>query len=781
MEDEEEEEEAEIDQRFYITGCDTLQKISLPNLKNVTADTMLIFGLPKLKTVFLPNLNRYMAEEEDPDGLELFSIATNPFLDNIVLSSDLNEPKLYSFVDNAILCPNQGPQWAIDCTVGQLPPINVTDLFFQSLCPNDDDHHTESDWERQFCIEYNCPEEASVVTKEGNMQCISLGDIYESSNGIINGSVFITRSDVNCITCDGIQQVDGCITISNNLNLNSIQCNFLEVVTGSIILRNNPSLSNLSIENVYEIGGIGLYIVANSIAMVQLPRIVSINTIHIASNSLLTNIEFNSLNHTIQHLHIDTNPSLIDIQVPSLVAIGVGEGDEGDLHLMGNTAMQRYSFPKLELVGEDIEMFYSPWLTEIDFSLLVDVLEDFEVYYFLSLPYVEFPKLNMTGEDLEIWDLVSVRRISLPSFTQVGEDFEVFDCLLLQELSIPALDTVEEDFDVYCNRELTFLEAPNLQHIWEDISLFGNDHLVEVSFPSLEDIAFVEGGGFLITTNRVLKELAFPALQRIGKDRGENAPSTDGPGDFGYDYPGRDGDEALYLYSGVSPVPFIVNRNRPFMICDNPSLGIIDMPKLESMDSGGLFVEANSELRQINLDALEILGNTSYFIVRHNHIMRQDSLHIGELTTDSASADPILSNLDCNTPQFCVKSPAPIWVDPYICPTTTLTTITSSYSGSIYSRNRDMNKLPRYCSGDDPTFPSELCNSTLSCTDAYYLWARENDYDFEENVVQINGPPQFSAVKWKRKERTTSNVKSTKKTKNIKKCKKKKRKGSKNS
>jgi hypothetical protein len=70
---------------------------------------MLMFGLPKLKTVFLPNLNRCMVEEDDPDGLELFPVVTNPLLDNIVLPSDLNEPKLYSFVDNTILCPSQGP------------------------------------------------------------------------------------------------------------------------------------------------------------------------------------------------------------------------------------------------------------------------------------------------------------------------------------------------------------------------------------------------------------------------------------------------------------------------------------------------------------------------------------------------------------------------------------------------------------------------------------------------------------------------------------------------
>jgi hypothetical protein len=461
-------------------------------------------------------------------------------------------------------------------------------------------------------------------------------------------------------------------------------------------------------------------------------------------NSDLTEASFHNLRYTILHFHFLTNPSLKHIGVPSLEAVGVGyeddfdevilvpgderelRGNDGDIHLEGNTAIESYSFPRLVFVGEDVEMFYSPWLTSVDFPQLLTVEEDFELYYFLSLQEVELPKLTRTGEDLEIWDLAAVLLISLPALKVVDEDYEIFDCLLLQNISMPSLVQVEEDFDVYVNREITFLYAPSLKRIFEDIQMFGNDHLVDVSFPVLEDIAVDEGGGFLITTNRLLKKLSFPKLTELGKNRGENVPSTDGPGDFGYDYPGRDGDEALFLYSGILPDPFIVNRNRPFMICDNPQLQKILMPKLESLASGGLFFEANPKLREIDLSKLAFLNTTTYFIIRHNHNLRQGSLSISDDLSE-AENEPLLANLKCNTPYFCVEPPAPEWMHP-IC----------SSSGDYLNEN--------FCP-EDTTFPPVVCDSTFDCTDAYYLWARENDYDFEENVVQLSSPPQFSAIR----------------------------------
>lgn len=389
----------------------------------------------------------------------------------------------------------------------------------------------------------------------------------------------------------------------------------------------------------------------NGITSLSMPHLISTNTIHVASNLELEYANFDSLNHTSMHLHFITNPRLTSIVASSLKAIGVGEGEEGDLHLMGNTAMTSYEFPSLELVGEDVEMFYSPWLESVQFPELEVVTEDFELHYFLNLKEVTLPQLNSTGEDLEIWDLPAVRVVSLPKFESVGEDFEVFDCLLLEKLEIPALHTVEEDFDFYVNREVTFLGAPSLKHIWEDIQLFGNDHLEEVSFPVPKDIAFEEGGGFLITTNRKLKTLSFPSLV----------------------------------------------------------------------------------LLWIDLSGLEQLGNLTYFIVRHNSAPQQGSLSIEGLSTSNNS--PILSNLLCNSPEFCVEPPTPDWLTP-------------TCFGS------DVNN---FCP-EDTTFPTTMCNSSATCTDAYYLWARENDYDFEENVVQLSGPPQFSGVEWKRKQRYVRGV-----------------------
>eukprot|EP00984_Skeletonema_dohrnii_P012716 scaffold5190_cov92-Skeletonema_dohrnii-CCMP3373.AAC.6 len=508
-EEEEEEQEEEIDQRFYITGCNTLKDISFNNLKSITADTMLIFGLPKLERVRMPKMSQYEVEEDDPDGLELFAMASNPKLDTIVLSKELNRPKLYSFVDNAKRYPTVGPNWAFSGDDIALPLVN--ELFHESLCPNDDDHHTESDWERQFCNDYDCPNEAAKIKNESFSlhpgECVSLKELFEVSGGIIDGSVTITHTDLSCITCEGVKEVLGCMEISNNEKLREIDCGSLEHIEGSLIIRNNPKLSSLDVESVNDLGGIGLYVVANSIKSISIPDLIYTNTIHIASNFDLQYAHFVSLHHTLQHVHFDTNPSLTEISLPSLEAIGVGYGDEGDLHLQGNTAMKSYSFPKLELVGEDVEMYYSPWLEDVSFPTLQKVKEDFELYYFLSLQEVNLPKLKSVGEDIEIWDLAAARLISLPKLERVGEDFEVFDCLLLENLAIPSLHTVEEDFDFYVNREITFIHAPRLKQIYEDIQMFGNDHLMDVSFPVLEDVAFKEGGGFLITTNRLLKKL----------------------------------------------------------------------------------------------------------------------------------------------------------------------------------------------------------------------------------------------------------------------------------
>ena len=177
----------------------------------------------------MPDMIRYKVEEDDEDGLELFAIATNPNLEIIELSEELNEPKLFTFVGNAIRVPTVGPDWSFD-TDEYVSQQRAKMLFFESLCPNDDDHHTESNWERKNCLEsYDCPIELPLRDEEPyhDDHCVSLADLYDSSNEEIDGSITITHTDMTCITCEGIKKINGCVTISYNKKLEEIQCNSL--------------------------------------------------------------------------------------------------------------------------------------------------------------------------------------------------------------------------------------------------------------------------------------------------------------------------------------------------------------------------------------------------------------------------------------------------------------------------------------------------------------------------------------------------------------------------
>eukprot|EP00985_Skeletonema_marinoi_P023545 scaffold15742_cov178-Skeletonema_marinoi.AAC.4 len=135
------------------------------------------------------------------------------------------------------------------------------------------------------------------------------------------------------------------------------------------------------------------------------------------------------------------------------------------------------------------------------------------------------------------------------------------------------------------------------------------------------------------------------------------------------------------------------------------------MSKVKTLDSGGFFFEANPRLEYIDVSGLNELGELTYFIIRHNPYLRQvQCTRLLRRTSSSRVVATILSNSSSD------------YSDENFCPT-------------------------------DSTFPTQMCDSSSACTDAYYLWARENDYDFEENTVQISGPPQYSAVEWKRNQR----------------------------
>eukprot|EP00984_Skeletonema_dohrnii_P012715 scaffold5190_cov92-Skeletonema_dohrnii-CCMP3373.AAC.5 len=87
------------------------------------------------------------------------------------------------------------------------------------------------------------------------------------------------------------------------------------------------------------------------------------------------------------------------------------------------------------------------------------------------------------------------------------------------------------------------------------------------------------------------------------------------------------------------------------------------MSKVKTLDSGGFFFEANPRLENIDVSGLNELGELTYFIIRHSPNLRQGGLNIGGDLSHSENV-PLLSNLQCNAPDFCVEPQVPEWLRP---------------------------------------------------------------------------------------------------------------------
>lgn len=88
------------------------------------------------------------------------------------------------------------------------------------------------------------------------------------------------------------------------------------------------------------------------------------------------------------------------------------------------------------------------------------------------------------------------------------------------------------------------------------------------------------------------------------------------------------------------------------------------MSKVKTLDSGGFFFEANPRLEYIDVSGLNELGELTYFIIRHNPYLRQGGLNISGNSSHSENT-PLLSDLQCNAPGFCVEPQVPEWLRPF--------------------------------------------------------------------------------------------------------------------
>jgi hypothetical protein len=408
---------------------------------------------------------------------------------------------------------------------------------------------------------------------------------------------------------------------------------------------------------------------------------------------------------TVGVLRLQSNPALEQLALPALEEVSY------DLILLGLDQLAQFELPLLRRIGEDVEISRGCSLVHLSMPSLAEVGEDLEFYQLHALPDVTLPLLASVDEDFEIYANDVLATFSFPHLYRIGEDLEIFDNPALSgvfsdssQSTFPELTHVEEDFEFYMNHRLSFLSMPSLAVIKEDVIIFGNHHLREVHLPLVTEIAWQEGGGMLISDNYHLHVISLPSVLRLGDHTEDDQPD--------------EANEQIILYTGAFPEEVPNATGRPVIVAHNPKLESLDLPALHTMATG-LWVQSNALLKAVRLPSLQQFRGAHLALRWNGALAGAGAL---ELALPADAPAPLLVNIGCNgDPPVCLQDPAPAWLQPWAC-------------GS------DLPSCP------DPEWAWRWCGpSEQDCTNEFYLWARENDYDFEENIYQGWLPARFSA------------------------------------
>jgi hypothetical protein len=539
-------------------------------------------------------------------------------------------------------------------------------------------------------------------------------------SGEIQGSVRLTGLETKCVRATGITKVNGCLVIGGSAaledislpNLISVEGKFQLIANDAVNVVSVPNLSNATLISIIDsIGGN-----SGNGTSIRFEDLSEIARIELVGNKGLADVQLPALEVLKGSLHITSNDALTGLDLPKLANI------TQDFIFAYNCKATKLEAPALVGVGEDFEVFGNEALERIVAPDLVEIHEDMEVYENPSLVALggdDLRSLRMVEEDLEIWKMTALLSVELPSLRSVGEDLELFDDFLLNDVRLPALEHVEEDFEMYLLNSISNFEFPALKYIGEDLLVFGNPKLTSLTgMGNLTSLGEGGGGGVLIENNRALTKIFFPNLVGLG-NHSERCDDNDGT-------------KQVELYAGATDVP--MTGSRPLQVSWNPALTSVSMPALTGLRTNA-WVQYNEVLEEFNIDAVEVL-NAVYFVFRHNAPeFGNVSLAFGN-EQGPRLRQPELSNLYCNTESFCMPpEPAP-WADPQ-CSVASNWCPDPCWATELQPR-------------EDPdrmyAIPGCTPGQPLDCTNAFYLYMRENDFDFEENMVYPRTAPQFSAI-----------------------------------
>jgi hypothetical protein len=299
-----------------------------------------------------------------------------------------------------------------------------------------------------------------------------------------SGNIAIKTDAAGPIALDGVQVIDGTLSVENNKEIQQISADSLEEITSEFVLKEAPKLNIVSFPKLKTVGAlqwIGLASLQNlgfdaeitkadniRIENTQLQSLEGINietieTMFVANNLYINTIDM-QLGNITDSLTLSTNNPDVNVTFPNLI-------------WAANMTFRNCSsvdLPSLEAVNKS-------------FSLIGNVFDKFMG-----------PNLTTVGGALVISDNTELTNISFPLLTKVGFNLEVANNTKLREIkAFPQLETISGALDF--NGNMSKIELPKIGEVKGAFNIQSTGEVQETCdkvFEPLKDDGTIRGEFF---------------------------------------------------------------------------------------------------------------------------------------------------------------------------------------------------------------------------------------------------------------------------------------------
>lgn len=157
-------------------------------------------------------------------------------------------------------------------------------------------------------------------------------------------------------------------------------------------------------------------------------------------------------------------PSMTSVSFPALKFIMGNSTSSFGLRVRNCATLVVFSFPILELVGEEINILDNAMLKNVSFPSLTRIV-DLEIRRNAQLNRVSFPSVALFEKGFDLDNNAVLTTVDMPELTTTTGNIKVQNNAALQRFTLPSLANCTGDFECFNNVALTVICMPNLKTI----------------------------------------------------------------------------------------------------------------------------------------------------------------------------------------------------------------------------------------------------------------------------------------------------------------------------